>query len=158
METRDERERLPYPSEDEGDLADEPIAGVTDDALVAREEGVPWTPPTERVLSEAREEQSGPDAAGTPPDDAGELERDDAINTGASTALPSGDELLADCLEALRRSDVVAGDRIQLAVDGRVVTVRGTVESVDVLDEILSIVGDVPGVDDVRDQVIVAGV
>jgi hypothetical protein len=38
------------------------------------------------------------------------------------------------------------------------VTVTGTVASVDVLDEILAIVGDVPGVDEVRDQVIVAGV
>jgi hypothetical protein len=36
--------------------------------------------------------------------------------------------------------------------------VSGTVESVEVLDEILSIVGDVPGVDEVRDEVIVAGI
>ena len=158
METRDERERLPYPSEDEGDLVHEPIAGVTDDALVAREEGVPWTPPTDRVLSEVRSDRGGPDAAGTAPDDEGELERDDSITIGDATALPSGEELLADCLEALRRSDVVAGDRIQLSVDGGIVTVRGGVESVDVLDEILSIVGDVPGVDEVRDEVVVAGV
>jgi hypothetical protein len=158
METRDERERLPYPSEDEGDLVHEPIAGVTDDALVAREEGVPWTPPTDRVLSEVRGDESGPDTAGTAPDDEGELERDDSITIGDATALPSGEELLADCLEALRRSDVVAGDRIRLSVDGGIVTVYGTVESVDVLDEILSIVGDVPGVDEVRDEVVVAGI
>lgn len=158
METRDVRERLPYPSEDEGDLVDEPFAGQTDDALVAREEGVPWTPPTERVLSDVRDDRGGPDVAGAAPDDAGELDRDDAITVGGATALPSGDELLADCLEALRRSDVVAGDRIQVGVDGSIVTVRGAVESVDVLDEILSIIGDVPGVDEVRDEVVVAGV
>jgi hypothetical protein len=158
MEQRDERERLPYPSEDTGDLVDEPIAGQTDDPLVAREEGVPWTPPTERVLSETRTDEGGPDAAAAAPDDAGELERDDAIGIGEATPLPSGEELLADCLEALRRSDLVAGDRVQLAVDGGIVTVTGTVASVDVLDEILAIVGDVPGVDEVRDQVIVAGV
>jgi BON domain len=155
---RDERERLPYPSEDTGDLVDEPIAGQTDDPLVAREEGVPWTPPTDRVLSQVRDDESGPDAAATAPDDAGELQRDDAITLGDATRPSSGDELLADCLEALRRSDVVAGDRIQLAVDGSIVTVRGTVQSVDVLDEVLSIVGDVPGVDEVRDEVIVAGI
>jgi hypothetical protein len=158
MEMRDERERLPYPSEDGGDLVDEPIAGQTDDPLVAREEGVPWTPPSERVLSEVRADEGGPDAAASAPDDAGELERDDAITVDGATPLPSGEELLADCLEALRRSDVLAGDRIQLAVDGSIVTVRGTVESVDVLDEILSIVGDVPGVDEVRDEVVVAGI
>lgn len=158
METRDERQRLPYPSEDEGDLVDEPIAGRTDDALVAEEEGVPWTPPVDRVLSEARPDEGGADVAGAAPDDEGELERDDAISISLATGLPSGEELLADCLEALRRSDIVAGDRIQLAVDGAIVTVRGTVESVDVLDEILAIVGDVPGVDEVHDQVIVVGV
>jgi hypothetical protein len=158
MEMRDERERLPYPSEDEGDLVDEPYAGNTDDALVAEEEGVPWTPPTERVLSEARADEGGPDVAASAPDDAGELERDDAITLGDATPLPSGDELLADALEALRRSDVIAGDRIQLAVDGSIVIVRGAVESVDVLDEILSIIGDVPGVDEVRDEVVVEGI
>jgi hypothetical protein len=158
MDMRDERERLPYPSEDEGDLIDEPIAGRTDDPLVAREEGVPWTPPTERVLSEVRADEGGPDAAAAAPDDAGELERDDAITLGDATPLPSGEELLADSLEALRRSDIVAGDRIQLAVDGGIVTVRGTVDSVDVLDEILAIVGDVPGVDEVRDEVIVVAI
>jgi hypothetical protein len=158
METRDERERLPYPSEDTGDLADEPIAGQTDDALVAREEGVPWTAPTERVMSDVRTDEGGPDAAASAPDDAGELERDDAITLGEATPLPSGEELLADCLEALRRSDLVAGDRIQLAVDGGIVIVRGTVDSLAVLDEILAIVGDVPGVDEVRDEVIVAAI
>jgi hypothetical protein len=34
----------------------------------------------------------------------------------------------------------------------------GEVESVDVLDEILGIVGDVPGVDEVIDEVEIAGV
>ena len=45
----DRSERQPLPSEDTGDLADEPESGVTDDFLVASEEGVPYTPPTDRV-------------------------------------------------------------------------------------------------------------
>jgi hypothetical protein len=36
--------------------------------------------------------------------------------------------------------------------------VQGEVESVDVLNEILGIVGDVPGVTDVLDEVQVAGI
>ena len=155
----DERsERQPLPSEDTGDLVDEPASGETDDYLVAREEGVPYVPPMERVLSEDRG-SDGVDWAGTDATDAGELERDDAIqpDDGAG-ALPRDDELRADVIEALRASDVLAGDRIRIAVTGARVHVRGEVESVVVLDEVLGIVGDVVGVEEVLDELTVAGV
>ena len=62
-------------------------------------------------------------------------------------------------VEALRASDVVAGDHLVVAVrGGSTVVLSGRVESVDVLDEILGIVGDVPGVEDVVDEVEVEGV
>jgi hypothetical protein len=152
----DRPERQPLPSEDTGDLVDEPVTGETDDYLVAREEGVPYVPPTERVVSEVRESESGVDVAGTDPSDAGELERDDAIQPDDG-ALPRDDELRADVIEGLRSSDVPAGDRIRIAVSGSRVLVQGEVESVDVLDEILGIVGDVVGVDEVVDEVTVSG-
>lgn len=155
MERRDER--LPLPSEDTGDLAQEPPDGQTDDYLVATEEGVPYTPPTERVLSEARESESGADVAGTDPTDAGELEREDGVQP-EDGELPRDDELQADVVEALRSSDVPAGDRLRVAVNGSQVVLRGEVESVDVLDEILGIAGDVRGVTDVVDEVKVAGI
>jgi BON domain len=151
------RERQPLPSEDTGDLVDEPASGETDDYLVAREEGVPYVPSTERVVSEVRESESGVDVAGTDATDAGELERDDAIQP-EDGALPRDDELRADVIEALRSSDVPAGDRIRIAVSGSRVLVQGEVESVDVLDEILGIVGDVVGVDEVVDEVTVTGI
>jgi osmotically-inducible protein OsmY len=152
----DRSERQPLPSEDTGDLIDEPVAGVTDDYLVAREEGVPYIPPTDRVISEARGAE-GVDFAGTDATDAGELERDDEIQPGDG-GLPRDDELQADVIEALRTSDVPAGDRIRIAVTGARVHVRGEVESVDVLDEILGIVGDVVGVEEVLDEVTVTGI
>lgn len=152
MEQRDDR--LPLPSEDTGDLADEPRTGQTDDFLVAREEGVPYTPPTDRVLSDARADEAGADVAGTAPTDAGELEREDAIQAGPD-GRPRDDELAADVVAALRGSDVVAGDRIRVAAAGSRVTLTGEVESVDVLDEILGIVGEVEGVDEVNDEVTV---
>lgn len=155
MEQRDER--LPLPSEDTGDLVEEPPTGQTDDALVASEEGVPYTPPTERVLSEARESESGADVAGTDETDAGELERDDEVQP-PDGELPRDDELRADVVEALRASDVPAGDRLQVAVAGSQVIARGRVESIDVVDEILGIIGDVPGVTDVVDEIEVVGV
>ena len=146
-------DRLPLPSEDSGDLAEEPATGQTDDYLVAREEGVPYVPPTERVLTDT---DHGPDVAGTDSTDAGELERVDAVQP--DDAMPArDDELLADAIEALRVSDVVAGDRIRLAVNGSQVIVRGEVESIQVSDEVLAIVGDVPGVTDVVDELEVTG-
>lgn len=153
----DRPERQPLPSEDTGDLYDEPIGGVTDDYLVAREEGVPYIPPTDRVMSEARG-ADGVDYAGTDETDAGELERDDDIQPDDGGGLPRGDELKADVIEALRSSDVLAGDRIRIAVTGARVHVRGEVDSVDVLDEILGIVGDVVGVEEVLDEVNVSGI
>jgi len=139
----DRSERQPLPSEDTGDLAGEPAEGQTDDYLVASEEGVPYVPPTERVVGEGQS-------------DAEELEREDAVQP-EDGALPRDGELQADVIEALRSSDVPAGDRIRIAVVGSVAHVRGEVESVDVLDEILGIVGDVVGVDDVVDELTVTG-
>lgn len=147
-----QEDRLPLPSEDEGNLVEEPQGGMTDDPLVATEEGVPYDPPTDRVISETREDLGGADVAGTGATDAGELERADMIQP-ANRERPRDDELRANVVEALRASDVAAGDRLRVAVDGSQVFVRGQVESVDILHEILGIVGDVPGVDDVVDEV-----
>ena len=149
---QNDEDRMPLPSEDEGDLAKEPPRGMTDDPLVATEEGVPYDPPTDRVLSRRREDEAGVDRAGTDATDAGELERDDTVQPRTSE-LPRDDELRADVVEALRSSDVVAGDRIRVAAAGSRVLLSGEVESVDVLNEVLGIVGDVPGVEDVVDEV-----
>ena len=150
------QDRLPLPSEDEGDLVEEPRAGMTDDPLVATEEGVPYDPPSDRVL-DARASESGADQAGVDPTDAGELERQDMVQP-ADAEPPRDDELQADVVERLRASDVPAGDHLRVAVSGSRVLLRGQVESIDVLDEILGIVGEVPGVEDVVDEVEIAGV
>jgi len=151
----DERpEQQPLPSEDGGDLVDEPASGETDDYLVASAEGVPYVPPSDRVISESREGEYGADVAGTDESDAGELERDDDIQADDG-ALPRDGELQADVIEALRASDVPAGERLRVAVSGARVLVQGEVETMEALDEILGIVGDVPGVDEVVDEVTV---
>lgn len=155
MEQRNDR--LPLPSEDSGDLVDEPRRGMTDDPLVASEEGVPYDPPNDRVLSDPRNSGSGVERAGTDPTDAGELERDDMVQP-PDGEMPADDELRADVIETLRASDVPAGDRLRVAVSGSRVMLAGEVESIDILDEILGIVGDVRGVTDVVDEVKVSGI
>ena len=136
----DRSERQPLPSEDGGDLVDEPSSGETDDYLVASAEGVPYVPPMERAPGEES--------------DAEVLEREDDIQP-EDGALPRDGELQADVMDALRASDVPAGEHLRIAVSGRRVLVQGEVETMEALDEILGIVGDVPGVDDVVDEVTV---
>jgi hypothetical protein len=179
---QDDPDRLPLPSEMEGDLVNEPATGDTDDPVVATEEGVPYVPPSDRVLSESRFSESGPDVAGTAPTDAGELGREDDVQppsadvpsvgsegltdeagdeatvTELEQQLPTDVELRDDVVERLRASDVSAGDRLQVATVGSTVILRGEVESVDILEEIIGIVGEVPGVEDVVDEVDVQGV
>lgn len=149
-------DRLPLPSEDGGDLVDEPATGQSEDPMVATEEGVPYTPPVDRVLGPT-DGPHGPDVAGAPPDDAGELERADGVQP-PNAARPADDALTADVLEALRTSDITSGDRIRVSATGHRVVVGGEVDSVEVLDEILGIVGDVEGVDEVSDEVSIQGV
>lgn len=158
MDNRDEQGRLPLPSEAGGDLLQTPPSGDTDDPLVAQEEGVPYVPPSDRVMSHSRFTESGPDVAGTAPTDAGELEREDDIQLDPLDTLPTDDELRADVIERLRASEVPAGDQLQVATVGSTVTLRGDVESIDVLEELLGIIGDVPGVEDVVDKVRIAGI
>ena len=157
MDRRDDLpERQPLPSEDEGDLIEEPGEGETDDPMVATEEGVPYLPPTDRVLSEVRRSEASADAAGSAADDEEELELDS--DSGQEPDMPRDEALQAAALEALRRSDVTAGDRIQVDAAGSTIWVRGSVESIDVSDQILGILGDLPGVDEVVDELEVAGI
>jgi hypothetical protein len=131
-------ERIPLPSEDTGDLVDEPASGLTDDYLVAREEGLSYDPPDQRAP--------------------GESEPGDDRLAAEGTARPTDDELHTRVLETLRSSDVPAGERLRVSVTGRTVRLRGEVESVDVLEELLGMIGDVPGVDEVIDEVEIAGI
>jgi hypothetical protein len=112
MNDPDRKDRLPLPSEDTGDLANEPARGDTDDYRVAREEGVPYTPPTERVVSETRLAESGPDGA--------------------------SQDIGAVALEALRQSELPAGDRVQVGAIGSTVYLRGELESVEIADEMVA--------------------
>ena len=142
---------------DGGDLFREPPTGDTDDPLVAIEEGVPYVPPSDRVLSDVRADEGGPDVAGTAPTDAEELGREEAIQPETGEE-PRDGELQMDVVEALRASEIAAGERLSVLVDGDIVTLRGEVESVDILDEILGIVGEVRGVGEVVDEVRVPGI
>jgi hypothetical protein len=159
MDRRDDLpERQPLPSEDEGDLIDAPGEGETDDPMVATEEGVPYVPPTERVLSELRPSESSADAAGSGADDEEALELQMPPSGIEPEQMPRDEALQVAALEALRRSDLTAGDRVQVDAAGATIWVRGSVESIDIEDQILDILGDVPGVEEVVDELEVVGI
>jgi hypothetical protein len=141
MNERDPLAPLPLPSEDTGDLVETPSTGETDDYLVAREEGVTYVPPTERVIGEPRPDEESPDEAVAPRDD------EEALS----------DDLAARALAALRASDLVAGERLQVGAVGSTIHLRGEVESVDVVDELLALLGEVEGVEEVVDETSVRG-
>lgn len=141
MEDRDQRHGLPLPSEDSGDLQRPPRGGDTDDYLVAREEGVPYAAPSDRVLSDTPASEGGPDVAGTARDQGMELRQSD----------PAGD-LAARAIERLRRSNVVAGEQLKVGAIGSTLVLTGEVESIDVLNELLGILGDVEGAEAVEDR------
>lgn len=148
--TFDDNDRQPLPSEDTGDLVNEPAGGTTDDPLVASEEGVPYEPPTERVITAGSGDGSPAEVAGHSPTDAGELERTGGPD--GSAVMPRDGELRSAVAEALRRSDLTAAEHVTVAVRGTQVVIGGEVESIDVVEEILAVAGDVPGVSDVVDE------
>lgn len=147
MNERDPGGRLPLPSEDTGDLVGTPSSGATDDYLVAREEGVPYTPPSQRVIRPPTADEASADVAAAPRDDEEALRLTDG----------DGSDIAARVLAALRESELPAGDRLAIGVVGSTVHLRGEVESVDVLDEIMSVIGEVEGVDDVVDETTIRG-
>jgi hypothetical protein len=154
MDRRDDLpEREPLPSEDEGDLQEAPAEEETDDPMVATAEGVPYVPPTERVITGARYDVEGADFAGSATTDEEELEADEPETSDDPSAAPAQDEaLLAQALAALRRSDLAAGDRIEIDAAGSTIFVRGSVESIEIAEEIVDLLGDVPGVSEVVDE------
>jgi hypothetical protein len=144
MTNREPQDRLPLPSEDEGDLVQEPPQGTSDDYLVSEQGGVPYVPPMERVLNESPA-KGGPDTAAAATDAGEELRREGSPDD------PTQD-LGARAVEALRRSELPAGDRVRISVVGSTVHLRGEVESIDIADEIAALIEDLPGVDEVVDE------
>jgi len=68
------------------------------------------------------------------------------------------DEALVEhCIDVLRRSGLVAGDHLRLAAEGHTVYLRGEVESVDVLDELISLFASTSGAEHVVDETSIAG-
>jgi len=115
--------------------------GETTDALVATEEGQTWVPPSDPPIVPSPDDPDGVEVPGA-------AEQDEA---------ESG--LNAEVREALRSdgSTSALADRLEIAIVGSTAIIRGQVDGIEDTDAILAVVGDVPGIEDVRDETEVAG-
>lgn len=127
----------------------------TTDPQVSAAEGIPYMPPTDPVV--------GIDPA---PGGDGELEviggfqatsLDDPTATGGLT-LPADDDLSAAVLRALRADALTTDLVIQTDTRAGVVTIRGTVETLDDAENAEAVARDVEGVVDVNEELTVLAI
>lgn len=127
----------------------------TVDAQVAAAEGIPYMPPTDPVV--------GIDPA---PGGNGELEiiggfgatsMDDSTATGGMTA-PADDDLSAAVLRELREDALTTDLVIQADTRGGVVTIRGTVQTLDDAENVEAVARGVQGVVDVNEELTILAI
>jgi hypothetical protein len=129
--------------------------GETDNPIVAAEEGQAYVPPTDPPTAPSDDPQgidvasgSGVEAASEPFDDDHRSGNDDR---GES-------DLNGRIREAIRDDAATSelADRIEIAVIGATVVLRGTVDEIDDGDALAAVIERVPGIDEVRDETEVA--
>lgn len=130
-------------------------AGETDDVMDAVEEGLTYIPPIDPPVSPDTDDPEGAEVAagfGLTADD--ELDADDLETLGSTD-----DDLTARVRRALRDDSATQhlARRIRIAADNGIVIVRGEVDDLTDSDNILAVLEEVPGVDEVRDQTTVRG-
>lgn len=147
--------RLPLPSEDTGDLLEDPPSGMTDNYLVASEEGLPYEPPETPVPDAHFDEREDQDEGVILAETEG-LEREDLL-PAHDEARAQSEDLLRDVLDAVRSAGEFDEEQLDITVVDDIVTVRGEVHSLEALDSLLQSIEAVPGVSEVVDEVYVVG-
>lgn len=134
-----------------------PEAGgdMTTNAMIAVEEGIPYSPPTDPVVRPTDDEQELSIVTGF-----GETATDEFPDLSATTALgdaPPGDEDIREQVVEALRSDAATIDlAIDVIVRNGVVHLRGRVQTLDDADAAEEVAGRVPTVVEVREELEVA--
>ena len=131
--------------------------GETADANVAAEEGLAWVPPIDPPVVADEDDREGARVAAGFGVDASD-EPYDASHRG--DLLSAEDEFEDRIREALRADASTSryADSVVIGNRGGTVVVRGTVDDIDDTDNIAAVIGNVAGVDEVLDEMEVAGV
>jgi len=137
-----EGEREPTLSEQEWGVPVNPDlrSGETDDPIVAIEEGQTYVPPTDPPFTPAPDDPEGIDAPAR-----GELDAESDLNARIR------DELRADA------ATTALADRLEIAVVGSTVVIRGQVDGIEDTDAIADVVSRVSEIDEIRDETEVVG-
>jgi hypothetical protein len=129
--------------------------GETDDVMEAVEEGLTYIPPIDPPVSPITDDPEGAEVAtgfGLTAED--DLDADDLQTLGSTD-----DDLTARVRRALRDDSLTLhlARRVRIAADNGIVIVRGEVDDLTDSDNILAVLEDVPGVDEIRDETTVRG-
>ncbi|MDQ3855286.1 MAG: BON domain-containing protein, partial [Chloroflexota bacterium] len=120
-------------------------------AMTSAEEGEPWFPPTDPVIDPEGNDLGGASMAGSV------LVTDDDFDAAEDQpAVPVGDDELAGAVELALNADAQTnGLDIQVLVANGVVTLRGTVRSLDDVEAAEEVAARVEGVVDVTEELAV---
>jgi hypothetical protein len=139
----------------EGLAGEELREGETDDPDVATEEGLTWVPPIDPpVVADADDPDGFRTAAGygveatEDPFDADH--KDELLSVGDELDERIRDALRADAATSRYAESLIIGHR------GGVVIVRGVVDDIEDSDDVVGVISEVPGVNDVVDETEVA--
>jgi len=130
-------------------------AGETDNPDIAAEEGLTYVPPSDPPVVPGSD-GSGPVVAAGFGVDAMDEEYDEDHHT---TALPAEDEMAARVREALRADATTSdyADRIAIGTRDGTVALRGVADDLDDTDNLVAVAERVTGVEEVIDEIEVAG-
>jgi osmotically-inducible protein OsmY len=126
-------------------------ADVTDDAMVAVEEGVPYVPPTDPVVRPALNDDSLEVVGGFGTTAMDEFP-DDLQDTALGDAPPGDEDLEAQVLEALAADALTTDLLVQVTARRGVVRLRGRVPTLDDAEAAEEVAGRVPGVREVIEE------
>jgi hypothetical protein len=130
--------------------------GETDDPMVAIEEGYSYVPPIDPPI---RIDEDDPESIEVAVGTASSANDPKDPESGLDTAHMAGDDMTALVRRALRddASTSHLANRLHIYTANGIVVLRGEVDDLDDTDNIVAIVSEVPGVDEVRDETTVRG-
>ena len=129
---------------------DVPDGDITSDPLIASEEGEVYHPPVDPPVVGVEDDGDPRIAAGFGP----ESDADPFDEDHQATLEASADDMSERVREALLADSLGSTyvDRLRVETAGSVALVEGVVDDLDVMDHLIGVVAQVPGISEVRDR------
>jgi osmotically-inducible protein OsmY len=139
-----------------GEAEPEVLDRFVTDSIVATEEAQPFFPPTDPVVEPG---DHGLEIRGGFSATSMDVLSDEGPPEPSDELTPRGDEAIADDVRReLREDAMTAALRVNVAVQNGVVTLRGYIPNIEDAEAAEEVASRIPGVVEVRDHMLVAGV